>query len=54
MTSSLPVTLKDTSKSISTVNQVRIFFTDVNGNRYEIEDIQALDPKSRRCLELYI
>jgi hypothetical protein len=47
-------TLKDTSKSISTVNQERIFFTDADGNRYEIPDINALDAKSRRCLELYI
>lgn len=48
------VTLRDTLKSISSVNGSRVFFTDVNGNRFEIEDIGGLDAKSRRNLELYL
>ncbi len=47
-------TLRDTMRSISSVNGSRVFFTDVDGNRYEIPDLAALDPKSRKCLELYI
>ena len=47
-------TLRDTLKSISNVNGSRVFFTDVNGNRFEIPDIGALDPKSRKSLELYL
>ena len=44
----LTFTLKDTLRSISTVNGSRVFFADVDGNRFEIPDIQALDAKSRR------
>ena len=47
-------TLRDTMKSISSVNGRRVFFTDVNGNRFEIPDMSALDPKSRKSLELYV
>ena len=47
-------TLRDTLKSISCVNGSRVFFTDVNGNRFEIPDVAALDSKSRKSLELYL
>ncbi len=47
-------TLRDTMRSISSVNGSRVFFTDVDGNRYEIPDLSALDAKSRKSLELYI
>ncbi len=47
-------TLRDTMRSISSVNGNRVFFTDVDGNRYEIPDLSALDARSRRSLELYI
>lgn len=47
-------TLRDTMRSISSVNGSRVFFTDVDGNRYEIPDLSVLDVKSRKSLELYI
>ena len=47
-------TLRDTMRSISSVNGTRVFFTDVDGNRYEIPDLSVLDAKSRKSLELYI
>ena len=47
-------TLRDTLKNIACVNGTRVFFTDVNGNRFEIPDLASLDPKSRRKLELYL
>lgn len=48
------LTLRDTMRSISSVNGSRVFFTDVDGNRYEIPDLSVLDAKSRKSLELYI
>ena len=50
----LQFTLKDTTRSIGTVNGTRLFFTDISGNRYEIPDLNMLDVKSRRFLELYV
>ena len=47
-------TLRDTFRSISSVNKSRVFFSDVQGNRFEVERIEDLDPKSRRKLELYL
>ena len=47
-------TLRDTLKSIHSVNGSRVIFTDVNGNRFDIPDLSALDAKSRRSLELYL
>ncbi len=50
----LRFTLQDTFRSITTVNGNRVFFTDMHGNRFEVENLQALDAKSRRKLELYV
>ncbi len=47
-------TLRDTLKNIACVNGTCVFFTDVNGNRFEISDLSSLDAKSRRKLELYL
>lgn len=47
-------TLRDTMKSISTTDGVRVFFSDIHGNRFEVEDLRALDAASRRRLELYV
>lgn len=47
-------TLKDTFQSISTVNGSRVQFTDMLGNRFEVEAMESLDVKSRRRLELYL
>ena len=50
----LKFTLRDTLRSIHSVNGTRVLFSDVNGNRYEIPDLRAIDPKSRKQLELYL
>ena len=47
-------TLRDTFRSISCVNGKRIIFSDVDGNRFEIKDVDALDKTSHRKLELYL
>lgn len=47
-------TLHDTFRSILHVNSTRLIFHDVNGNRFEIPDVNRLDEKSRRKLELYL
>ena len=46
--------LQDTHRSILRVNDERVFFSDVDGNRYEIPTLSELDEKSRRRLELYL
>ena len=46
--------LQDTHRSILRVNDERVFFSDVDGNRYEIPALSELDEKSRRRLELYL
>lgn len=47
-------TLQDTFKSISRAGENRLFFFDVDGNRFTIEDIDALDRKSHKKIELYL
>lgn len=47
-------TLHDTYRSIQRVESARIVFSDVNGNRFEIPDLERLDARSRRRLELYL
>ena len=47
-------TLQDTFKSISRAGDKKLFFSDVDGNRFVIEDIEALDRKSHKKIELYL
>lgn len=47
-------TLHDTYRSIQRVGTGRVVFSDVNGNRFEIPDVDLLDAGSRRRLELYL
>jgi hypothetical protein len=47
-------TMQDTYRSIHKIDTVHIFLTDVDGNRYDIPDIEALDHKSYKKIELYI
>lgn len=47
-------TLQDTSRSIYRIGERSLTFADVDGNRYEISDLTALDKVSRKRLELYI
>lgn len=45
---------KDISKSIKMLDDQCIIITDVDGNRYLIEDVWAIDAKSRRRIEPYL
>ena len=47
-------TLQDTFKSISRAGENKLFFSDVDGNRFVIENIEALDKKSHKKIELYL
>lgn len=46
--------VKDISRSIRQINQESIIITDVDGNRYLIPDIWAINAKSRRKIEPYL
>lgn len=50
----LQFTVQDTYRSILRVTPTRIFIVDMNGNRYEVPDLEALDRKSYRLIELYL
>lgn len=47
-------TMQDTYRNIHRVTGTHIFLTDVDGNRYDIPDVEALDRKSYRKIELYL
>jgi len=51
----LSFTLHDTFHSLMKVDGgSRIFITDIDGNRYEIPDIESLDRKSYKKIELFL
>lgn len=50
----LSFALHDTYRSLLKVNQTRIFITDIDGNRFEIPNIENLDRKSFKNIELYL
>lgn len=47
-------TVKDTLRSIIRVGENKAIVLDVDGNRFVIESIAALDKKSHRRIELYL
>ena len=47
-------TLRDTFQSLMKVGGTRIFVNDIDGNRYEIPNIEELDRKSFRKIELFL
>ena len=47
-------TLHDTFRSIIRAGEHRLIIIDVNGNRFEIPDVEALDRKSYKKIELYL
>ncbi len=49
----LTFTLRDTFRSLLKVGS-RIFVNDIDGNRYEIPDIEKLDHKSFKKIELFL
>lgn len=46
--------MHDTFRNIAKITESRVVLTDVDGNRYEIDDVLALDGKSYRKIELYL
>lgn len=50
----LDLTLQDTYKSIFKLGGGRLIINDVDGNRYEIENVDDLDRKSYKKIELYL
>ena len=47
-------TVSDTYRSITKINSDRLYVTDVDGNRYEIPSLSALDRASCRKIELFL
>ena len=47
-------TLQDTFRSLIHMGENRLLLLDVNGNRFEIPDVTALDRKSYKKIELYL
>lgn len=47
-------TLQDTFRSMIHMGENRLLLLDVNGNRFEIPDVTALDRKSYKKIELYL
>lgn len=50
----LSFTLRDTFHSLLKVQGTRIFVNDIDGNRYEIPDVEKLDRKSYKKIELFL
>ena len=47
-------TMQDTYRGIIKLDMGRVFLTDVDGNRYDIPDVEALDRLSYKKIELYL
>lgn len=47
-------TLHDTFRSIIRAGEHRLIFLDVNGNRFELPNVELLDRKSYKKIELYL
>lgn len=47
-------TMQDTFRNIIRIGESKAILLDVDGNRFVIEDIEALDKKSHKKIELYI
>ena len=47
-------TCRDTFSSLLKVGGTRIFVNDIDGNHYEIPDLEALDRKSFKKIELFL
>lgn len=47
-------TVQDVYRNLFRLSDKRLILTDIDGNRFEIEDVTALDKKSYKKIELYI
>ena len=50
----LEFTCRDTFSSLLKIGGTRIFVNDIDGNRYEIPDLETLDRKSFKKIELFL
>lgn len=50
----LTFTVQDPNHSIFRISEKSVTFSDVDGNRYEVPNLDDLDPASRKRLDLYI
>jgi L-ribulose-5-phosphate 3-epimerase UlaE len=50
----LEIPLRDVFRSLLRIGEDKIVIIDVDGNRYYIESIAALDKNSQKKLELYV
>ena len=50
----LDFTCRDTFSSLLKVGGTRIFVNDIDGNRFEIPDLEALDRRSFKKIELFL
>ena len=50
----LDFTCRDTFSSLLKVGGNRVFVNDIDGNRYEIPDLEGLDRKSFKKIELFL
>lgn len=50
----MDITLRDAFQSLLKVGGTRVFVNDIDGNRYEIPDIEKLDRKSYHRIELFL
>ena len=50
----MDISLQDTYRSLNKIGDGRVIVTDMAGNRYDITDLEALDRKRRRKLDLYL
>jgi len=47
-------TVQDTYKSITKITSERVCVTDIDGNRYEIPSLSALDRRSAKRIEIFL
>ena len=50
----LSFTVQDTFRNLLRIGEDRLAIFDVDGNRFEIESLAALDRKSYKKIELYL
>lgn len=50
----LSFALHDTYRSLLKIGGTRVFILDIDGNRFEIPDVEQLDRKSFKKIELYL
>ncbi len=53
-TGDMTFTLQDTFRSIFRFGEDTVIITDIDGNRFQIQSLAELDPKSYKKIELYL